>query len=144
MNMNMNNGSGEQRREWIETKSGVVLRKMDMLKLIILQWRTIKNINGAQRQYRKLRRQKIKEMCNEALVNLQNAKKKNDAGEMWKIMRTLGGKNRGPKKRKFNVPMVENPTIEEWIEHLKQPGKEGGCEAEIVEIVNEGEEFSKE
>jgi hypothetical protein len=48
-------------------------------------------------------------------------------------MRRMGGTNRGPKKRKLNVPLTEVPDANEWAAHFAQEGKDGGCKAtEIV------------
>jgi uncharacterized C2H2 Zn-finger protein len=52
-------------------------------------------------------------------------------------MRRMGGTNRGPKKRKLDVPLTEYPDANEWLKHLQQEGKNGGCRATLITITDE-------
>jgi hypothetical protein len=49
----------------------------------------------------------------------------------------MGGTNRGPKKMKLDVPITEYPDAEEWLKHLQQAGKDGGCRAKLITITGE-------
>ena len=52
-------------------------------------------------------------------------------------MRRMGGTNRGPKKRKLDVPLTEYPDANEWLKHLQQEGTNGGCKATLIAITDE-------
>jgi hypothetical protein len=60
---------------------------------------------------------------------MEEAVRVNDNSNHWEIMRRMGGTKRGPKKRKRDVPLSEYPDTGEWLKHLQQEGKEGGCTA---------------
>jgi hypothetical protein len=68
-----------------------------------------------------------KERRRKAGEELEKAVRINDTAMMWEIMRKMGGTNRGPKKRKLDVPLTEYPDAEEWLRQLQQEGKDGGC-----------------
>ena len=58
----------------------------------------------------------------------------NDTTRMWEIMRLMGSTNRGPRRRKLDVPLTEFPDADEWLKHLQQEGKDGACKAKLIEI----------
>jgi hypothetical protein len=58
-----------------------------------------------------------------AAEDMERAVRNNDTTKQREIMRRMGGTNRGPKKRKLDVPLTEYPDANEWLEHLQQEGK---------------------
>ena len=63
---------------------------------------------------------------------INTAERSNQHQKKWIISRVLGGRFRGPNKRKLNAPVEENPTLDEWAEYMKQSGPKGGMEAQIL------------
>ncbi|CAE8637833.1 unnamed protein product [Polarella glacialis] len=60
---------------------------------------------------------------------------------MWQASRRLTGKVLGPKRRRFDTPMSEQPDKAKWVAHFSQPGPGGGC---VATVANMEELFAKE
>ncbi|CAE8662644.1 unnamed protein product, partial [Polarella glacialis] len=83
--------------------------------------------------------QKIsEEVCNQA-YKLYPAYEDRDMKRVWRIARAIAGKHLGPKKRQYGIATGFIPPVEEWAEHLAQPGPKGGCEAQLLRITEEAE-----
>lgn len=51
---------------------------------------------------------------------------------MWKSARSLANRALGPKRRRYDVPLAEQPSAGEWEEFFRQPASDGGCAADIL------------
>ncbi len=92
-------------------------------------WTTAARLVRTSKKMRAMANKEKKERNTNLTNALEDAEKRGDAAEQYRIMRLMGGTNRGPKKRKMNVPLADEPTAQEWAEHNKQKGVEGGCSA---------------
>ena len=51
---------------------------------------------------------------------------------MWKSARSLANRALGPKRRRYDAPLAEQPSAGEWEEFFRQPASAGGCAADIL------------
>ncbi len=112
----------------IQTKYGY-LRKEGMQRAIFQMWITAARKLRIEKQLNYDRNNCQEEKRKAEAMELEEDEKKNNTAGMWETMRKMGGTNRGPKKRKMNVPLTEVPDADEWAAHLAQEGKDGGCKA---------------
>ena len=61
------------------------------------------------------------------LHEFQDAWLSRSALRMWRVARSLSGRALGPKRRRFDVPLAAQPTVEQWSSHFAQDGPSGGC-----------------
>ena len=59
---------------------------------------------------------------------LREACRLNQSAEKWRLSRILAGTQMGAKRRRFNVPAADIPTVSEWSQQMRKKGPEGGCE----------------
>ncbi|CAE8601552.1 unnamed protein product [Polarella glacialis] len=59
--------------------------------------------------------------------------------KVWRIARAIAGKHLGPKKRQNGIATGFVPPVEDWAQHLAQPGPQGGCLAELIGRTDEAE-----
>ena len=52
---------------------------------------------------------------------------------MWRLLKAIGGRGRGPNRRSLVVGQVDRPSRENWAAYLAKKGFEGGCSAVAVE-----------
>ena len=71
------------------------------------------------------------------------ARKQKDDRRVWRLTRTLGGTGRRERKRNTKDVRADDPTPTEWSAAMRQRGGDGGCEAEEVRIVPEGEIYDR-
>ena len=52
---------------------------------------------------------------------------------MGRAARSLSGRELGPKRRRFDVPVSSQHTVAQWDSHFKQDGPSGGCLAAVLD-----------
>ena len=121
----------------IMTKRGGI-RERHMKLAILRMWMTAAKKVRKEKQKEKEASKDRKETKTRQAMEMEEAEACNNTARMWEIMRAMGGTNRGPRRRKLDVPLTEYPDAEEWLKHLQQEGKNGGCKAELIEITEIG------
>ena len=65
--------------------------------------------------------------------DMLKAQEQEDPRRMWKLLKAIGGRGRGPKRMSLVVGQVDKPSRENWAWHLSKRGWDGGCSAVEVE-----------
>ena len=87
------------------------------------------HIQKLQKTFDKMKRQGRRRAAAEKGADLRRAIEHKDAAEVWKLCRALAHKAVGKRGRRFDDVLHEQPTLEEWAEHIAQEGKKGGWQA---------------
>ena len=112
----------------IITKKGTVKQKLAMTAIFRMWMPAAKKVRKVAQMGKEALKEK-NEKRRKAAENMEEEARNNHTAKQWEIMRRMGGTNRGPKKRKMDVPLTEYPDANEWLKHLQQEGKNGGCKA---------------
>lgn len=64
---------------------------------------------------------------------MKEAHEHGEIATVYELARKLGGRRRGPKKRKLGILPQDEPRTEEWVEYMKKKGEDGGYEADEIE-----------
>jgi uncharacterized protein with von Willebrand factor type A (vWA) domain len=123
----------EKNHSMIMTKRGGI-RERHMKLAILRMWMTAAKKVREEKQMNKEASNDKKEKKTRQAQEMEEAEATNNTARMWEIMRAMGSTNRGPRRRKLDVPLTEFPDADEWLKHLQQEGKDGGCKAELIEI----------
>ena len=67
----------------------------------------------------------------------------NDNRQAWSCMRILGGTGRRERKRNVKDVRRFDPTPHEWAAAMALEGGQGGCEASVVQFLEEGQGYDR-
>ena len=123
----------------IRLRSGEHGTGYDVGRIALWAWRAIMEASVADRAIRKETRRFKRTWTDSLKDDISRAYEERDGAEMWSSARRLAGTQRGPRRRRLNVPAAETPSTGEWAAHLGKAGPEGGCRGRVVrEGVSDG------
>ena len=99
---------------------------------MLVRWRAVAQHGRRQRELDVLAKRDRTNREMRLLDEYDYAWIRRDMAQMWATARQLSGKAIGPKNRCYRKPVRERPDHVQWQAFLKQPGSEGGCQAESV------------
>ena len=67
----------------------------------------------------------------------------NDTRQALAQMRILGGTGRRERKRNVKDVKRFDPSVEEWADAMAESGGKVGCEAQVVQFLEEGQEYDR-
>ena len=107
----------------------------DFVSAIFAQWQALSRYWRARKQLDILAKRDRHNRLQTQLDEFNSAWGKRDFSRMWRLARELSRKQVGPKKRVFNRPVSQRPSVDDWERHLAKRGCDGGWEAERMSEV---------
>lgn len=99
---------------------------------IFFQWKTSVHFFATRDARDKLLKRDKRQHLADRIVEFNYAVHRHDAANVWKLGRLLSGYKVGPKRRRYDKPQACRPEAADWIQHLSQAGKDGGCSAQEI------------
>ena len=96
-------------------------------------WSAVAKFWKARKVHEQLLKRDRRARVSGLLHEFQDAWLSRSASRMWRVARSLSGRALGPKRRRFDVPLAAQPTVEQWSSHFAQDGPSGGCLATVLE-----------
>ena len=113
-------------------ESGARWHGATVARAAIRVWRELVREGRTEREIARRVRQAKRKWLTDTKLELKQAVEDKDPASMWELTRRLAGTQRGPRKRRLNVPPAEVPSTGEWGEYLAKTGPEGGCRGTVV------------
>ena len=85
---------------------------------MIRKKRLRKEAKGAIREVGRRRRDRL-------IEEVEVARKEKDSKREWELLRAIGGRGKGPRKRTTAVGGRDAPSGEDWVRYLAKAGREG-------------------
>ena len=99
------------------------------LQILLQRWRLVARFRRARSRHDKLCKRDRVASDMLLVTEFMQSWKKRQMANVWQIARRLSGKALGPKRRRFDVPLREQPSRQEWEDFFAQTGPDGGCVA---------------
>jgi endonuclease/exonuclease/phosphatase family metal-dependent hydrolase len=105
--------------------------KHDLRPTIIRMWRLRWKLKDMEMRLSKLRKKEWGHYMN-VMCKQINVSAKTDIRDFWRGVRRIGSFQHGPKQRNYSLVPATAPSLEEWLQYLSLPGKDGGCLAQQI------------
>ena len=106
---------------------------IERVRRIFTGWRTYSTYWRSTATVRRLQRRDKTKKHTEQAQRVSDAWDQRDFRTLWSAARATLSHPRGPKRRRYDIPLSSLPTAAAWATHLRQAGPLGGCLGTKVE-----------